>query len=314
MTAHYDLTDSIPSDNHGCDESFASLDNYVNTADSIFKRFRRVSLRATFIALIINMLTVVLFHWYTPPTTAFMLEQSSRPQYQFVSIDHVSRLFLAAVVVHEDQYLGPRVGGFDWGVMIRRAQHFLATSEDHGGSTIPQQLVKNIFLWPGQNPFRKIAEAVLAEEFAYTNSDKRMLELYINYAQLGPGIFGICAATWYYFNEAPWNMDAEQSAQLVALLPMPDLFRRAPGGGIAFGPDAGPNTIDNFNGAANYWVPKELEELDGWQSVVASVGITDTAGDHRDERANPDSCSSMPAAVARRLRVEDPWFMAAYGT
>lgn len=257
--------------------------------------------------LVTTMLIALLFRWVTPPTTAFMQAENSTPQYQFVSDDHVSRRFLAAVLVHEDINLGPRVGPFDLKAFLDRARAHLDGQDDPGGSTIAQQLVKNIFLWRGGGSFRKAIEAGLAAEFTLAVSDERLLELYVNYAQFGVGIYGICAASWYYFDQPPAMLDDEQSAQLVGLLPLPDLVQRQVGGGIYLGPDADPHAVDLINGSTNFWLPTELANNGGWQAVVATVGITDTAADHAGD-LDEDSCSTMPDAIQQRLAREDPTF------
>lgn len=258
--------------------------------------------------LVTTMLIALLFRWVTPPTTAFMLAEKSTPQYQFVSNDHISRRFLAAVIVHEDVNLGPRTGPFDLKAFLDRARAHLDGRDDPGGSTIPQQLVKNIFLWRGGGPVRKAIEAAWATEFALTIPDARILELYANYAQFGTGIYGVCAASWYYFDQPPAMLDDDQSAQLVGLLPLPDLVQRQQGGGIYLGPEANRHAVDLINGSRNVWLPTEMANNGGWQTVVATVGITDTAADHADE-LDADSCSTMPADIAQRLTDEDPTFI-----
>ena len=258
--------------------------------------------------LIATTLISVAFRWVTPPTTAFMLADDTSVQYHFVSKDHISRRFLAAVLVHEDINLGPRTGPFDLKAFIERARAHLDGQGDPGGSTIPQQLVKNIFLWRGGGPFRKAIEAAWATEFALTISDARILELYVNYAQFGVGIYGVCAASWYYFDQPPSMLDDNQSAQLVGLLPLPDLVQRQAGGGIYLGPDANSYAVDLINGAMNVHLPTELANNNGWESVVATVGITDTAADHAADLGE-DSCSEMPADIQQRLTNEDPTFI-----
>ncbi|MDQ0869016.1 monofunctional biosynthetic peptidoglycan transglycosylase [Arthrobacter sp. V1I9] len=224
--------------------------------------------------------------------------------YQYVSLNHVSRYMVAATIAHEDQELGTRAGGFDIEDFKARAEAYLAGEEDPSGSTIPQQLVKNIFLTPDENAVRKGVEAVLATQFAYTLSDQRILELYLNYAQFGPNLYGVCAASWYYFNTPPWAMTPEQAALLMGIVPFPSLIQRGPEGGAYVDKATYPKTWDNLNGAANVWVPKQIEGMGGWQAAVATIGITDTAADHADKRSNQDACSTMPRAVADRIKVD----------
>src|SRR5687768_18495517 len=119
---------------------------------------------------------------------------------QFVPVEHVFRNFLAAVIAHEDQPLPYRSGAFGWGELYNRAYAHLTGEEDPSGSTIPQQVAKNLFLNQELSAGRKAVEAGMAMEMAALIDDRRMLELYVNYAQFGPTIYGVCAAGRYYFD------------------------------------------------------------------------------------------------------------------
>ncbi len=86
---------------------------------------------------------------------------------------------------------------------MSRVKAYWAGMDDPYGSPIPEQLSKNLLLWPSQDPFRKTADAILAEQLVHAISKKRVLELYLNDAQFGPNVYGICDAAWYYFGEPP---------------------------------------------------------------------------------------------------------------
>jgi monofunctional biosynthetic peptidoglycan transglycosylase len=269
------------------------------------RKWRRKLLLALIAPLVLAQITAFTFSFgMTPPRTAYMLEAGEPVVYQFVSMNHISRHLLAATVAHEDEQLGTRVGAFDIGDFQARAGAYFQGKPDPSGSTIPQQLVKNIFLWDDQSAVRKGLEAVLATQFSYTLSAPRTLELYLNYAQFGLHLYGVCAASWYYFGTPPWNMSDYQSAQLMGVLPLPDLVRRDPNGGIYLGQGVHPAVWNLVNGAANVWVPRQIAGLGGWQAAVATVGITDTADSHADRRADSDSCSTMPQSVQDRIRSE----------
>lgn len=267
------------------------------------RKWRRKILLALIAPLVLVQIIAFMFSMgVTPPRTAYMLEAGEPNVYQFVSIDHISRHLLAATIAHEDEQLGTRSGAFDLGDFQARAQAYFQGKPDPSGSTIPQQLVKNIFLWDDQSAPRKGIEAVLATQFSYTLSPRRTLELYLNYAQFGPHLYGVCAASWYYFGTPPWNMSDYQSAQLMGVLPLPDLVKRDPDGGIFLGAGVHPAVWNLVNGAANVWVPQQLTGLGGWQAAVATVGITDTADSHADRRADSDACSTMPQSVKDRIQ------------
>lgn len=97
------------------------------------------------------------------------------------------------------------------------------------------------------------------------------MELYLNYAQSGPHLYGVFAASWYYFKRAPSVMTEEESAELMGVLPLPDLVRRAPHGGIDLSENASPAVWDLVNGAKNVWVPQQ----------IAGRGMEGYGGHHR---------------------------------
>ncbi|KUM39004.1 transglycosylase domain-containing protein [Arthrobacter sp. EpRS71] len=253
---------------------------------------------------VVSELAAVSFLWFTPPRTSYMLQDGEPITYQFVSLKHISRYAIAATIAHEDQQLGTRVGAFPVDDFQKRVEAYIKGETDPSGSTIPQQLVKNIFLWPDQNGLRKGLEAVLATEFALTLPPERLVELYLNYAQFGPNLYGVCAASWYYFKTPPWSMTQFQAAALMGVVPFPSIAKRAPEGGIYIDRAVNPKSWDALNGAANVWVPKQIEGMGGWKAAVETIGITDLASDYQAERdANPDdpnSCSTWPISVVQR--------------
>ncbi len=90
-----------------------------------------------------------------------------------------------------------------------------------GASTITQQLAKNLWLSPSRNPLRKSKEAVLTWELERSLSKRRILELYLNVAEFGPGVYGVGAASQRYFGKAAADLDDHEAAQLAAVLPNP---------------------------------------------------------------------------------------------
>jgi len=99
-------------------------------------------------------------------------------------------------------------------------------------------------------------------------------------------------------------MTPYQAAQLMGVLPDPELVKRAPGSGIDLGPTADASAVDLVNGAANVWVPRQMEAAGGWETVVRSIGVTDTAADHDATMGEPNSCSTMPSDVLARINSE----------
>lgn len=267
-------------------------------------RLRRALGKLLLVLVVLQLLLagfIATLRWWTPSRTAYMVEGGSPVSYQYVSLDHVSRYLLAAVIAHEDEQLGTRSGAVTWAELRTRAWAWLTGAPDPSGSTVPQQLAKNVFLWPDQDPVRKAVEAGLATEMSYELPDQRVLELYVNYAQFGPHLYGACAASWYYFGQPPSAMTQYQADQLMGVLPDPERVRRAPHGGIDLGPTADPQAVNLVNGAANVHVPRELAGMGGWRAAVATVGIHDTAAAHAATAGAVDGCSTMPASVAALL-------------
>lgn len=264
----------------------------------------RFLVRLTIILFVLSLIATVPLNWLTPLPTAFMSQAGPGVIQHDVSLDHISRYVIAAAIVHEDAQLGSRFGAFDPSAFFARAQAYVNGQPDPSGSTIPQQLVKNIYLWPTQDWVRKGIEAVLSEEVDFTVSKQRIMELYLNDAQFGPKLFGICAATWYYFNTPPWAVTPYQADQLMGVLPDPDNVRRAPGGGLDISASADKTAVDLINGSANVWVPQQMANMGGWQTAVATIGITDTASSHAATQNAANACSTMPQAVADRIKAE----------
>ena len=127
-----------------------------------------------------------------------------------------------------------------------------------------------------------------------------MLELYVNYAQFGPTIYGVCAASWYYFDSPPQALPADQAVQLVGLLPSPGHVQRAPGGGLDFDVEDGLGWLSRshvLNAQAR--VPRHLAEK-GFQPVE-DAGVEGLAS---DQEPSDDDCSEMPEEVAELIDAE----------
>ena len=264
------------------------------------RRLRRRAARVLVVAFLLHALVLLSLRWVDPPTTAFMLANEQGAVQQSVPVEHVSRNFLAAVIAHEDQPLPYRDGAFTWDELSGRATAHLRGEEDPSGSTIPQQVAKNLFLNQEMSAWRKGVEAGLSMELALVLDDRRMLELYVNYAQLGPRLYGICSASWYYFDTPPSTLSVDQAVQLVGLLPSPGHVQRAPGGGLDFQVDDGFGWLSRSHVInAQNRVPRHIEQK-GFQPVE-DAGV---AGLAQDQPAADDDCSRMPEDVAELIAAE----------
>jgi monofunctional glycosyltransferase len=271
--------------------------------DPAFRSRRRLARRLTrvlAVVAVVQVLVILSLRWVDPPTTAFMAENPGDVIQQSVPIEHVSRNFLAAVIAHEDAELPYRSSAFEWDELMDRAQAHLAGEEDPTGSTIPQQLAKNLFLNQEMSAWRKAVEAGLSMEVAYLLDTRRILELYVNYAQFGPALYGVCAASWYYFDTPPQELPVEQAVQIVGLLPSPGHVRRAPGGGMDFDVEDGLGWLSRSHVInAQNRVPRHLQRL-GFKPVE-DLGVTGLAA---DQPPSDDDCSTRPQEVADLIAAE----------
>lgn len=264
---------------------------------------RRRLLLVMVLTLVVSQLAAVglvaSLRWVNPPTTAFLLEDglASRrsnstaepPIREWVDIDAISRNLLVAIIGHEDQAFSGRGGGVDWQQFRKRVNAWRAHQPDPSGSTIDQQLAKNLFLWHEQDPVRKGVEAYLATLLAQELPHRRILELYANLVEFGPGIWGACAASWYYFGVPPSDLALDQSARLVGLLPRPKTFSRAAGGGVAHGPT-------DVVAWSQAHIARQVADVHGLSSLT-TIGVTGLASDGGGARR----CSAPPPDVHARL-------------
>ena len=174
-------------------------------------------------------LILVTARWINPPTTAVHMERRLqawihgtpyRERYEFVPLSQISPDFQHAVIAAEDArfYLHH---GFDWHAMEIAAEGDLEGSRIRGGSTITQQLVKNLFFGTDRSILRKGVESTLVPVAELVLGKRRILELYLNVIEWGPGVYGAESACRYYYRTSARNIDRQRAAQLAAILPLP---------------------------------------------------------------------------------------------
>jgi monofunctional glycosyltransferase len=144
-----------------------------------------------------------------------------RPEYHWVPLESISPNLAIAAVAAEDQKF-PYHSGFDLEAI---ADAFEQNQSDsgalRGGSTITQQVAKNLYLWPAQSLVRKAAEAWLTVWIELLWPKRRILEVYLNIAEFGEGIYGADAASRRAFGKPPARLTATEAARLIAVLPSP---------------------------------------------------------------------------------------------
>jgi monofunctional biosynthetic peptidoglycan transglycosylase len=139
----------------------------------------------------------------------------------WISLSQISPALIDAVLIAEDDKFFQH-GGFDFGGMKEAFEKNIETGHIvGGGSTITQQLAKNLYLKPTQNPIRKIREAVIAFELNRKLKKRRILELYLNVIEWGRGIYGAEAAAQTYYQKSASELTAEEAIRLASVLPNP---------------------------------------------------------------------------------------------
>ncbi|MGB6742545.1 MAG: monofunctional biosynthetic peptidoglycan transglycosylase [Terracidiphilus sp.] len=174
-------------------------------------------------------LTLVAARWIDPPTTAIHIERRLQAwihhkpyheRYTFIPLSQISPDLQHAVVAAEDARFYQH-HGFDWQQIQIAAEEDMEGGRTRGASTITQQLVKNLFFGTGRSILRKGAEFTLVPVAELVLGKRRILELYLNVVEWGPGIYGAEPACAYYYRTSARNIGREQSAQLAAILPAP---------------------------------------------------------------------------------------------
>jgi monofunctional biosynthetic peptidoglycan transglycosylase len=190
--------------------------------------------RMVVIGLIVTILPVVVLRWVPPPTTAFMLQKSVqarlkglkdyKTRYRWTGWQNISPYAAQAVMAAEDQKF-PVHWGFDPESIADAWEERLKSERIRGASTITQQVAKNLFLWPGKSFVRKGIEAYFTVLIETIWPKRRILEVYLNIAEFGRGVFGIAAASETFFKKTPDRLTRTQSALLAAALPNPRQLR-----------------------------------------------------------------------------------------
>ncbi|WP_254244120.1 monofunctional biosynthetic peptidoglycan transglycosylase [Hymenobacter sp. BRD128] len=203
----------------------------------------RVALQTVTALFLLTVAWVLLYRWLAPPATWLMLDRRAHPpvglgyigiqadprhaRYNFTSLDEVAPSVPLAVVAAEDQRFLIH-HGFDVDGMWKAAQYNWHRAEGkpvRGGSTISQQVAKNVFLWQGRSYVRKAAEAYFTVLIELLWSKRRIMEMYLSVAEMGDCTFGVEAASQRYFHKSARDLSAPEAALLAGVLPNPLRFR-----------------------------------------------------------------------------------------
>lgn len=181
--------------------------------------------------------TIISWRWINPPSSAFMRQQATEIlekdptatiSYQWTPYKAISSNLKQAVIASEDAKFVDH-DGFDWESMEKamkknQSNQRRKKSKVIGGSTISQQLAKNMFLSPTQSYIRKAEEAIITLMLETALDKQRIFEIYLNVAEWGNGVFGAEAAAQHYFNISSAKLNQRQGAMLAAMLPNPRFY------------------------------------------------------------------------------------------
>ena len=212
---------------HNRNSLFGKSKNKTETISKA-RRIWRFCWKLSLSFLLFSILWVLIYKWINPPTTYLQLTCDCPPGSTFhkdwVDGDEISNNMKLAVVASEDNNF-MKHGGIDWGA-VEKAKKYnesvgLKKGKYRGASTISQQTAKNVFLWPGRSWIRKGLEVYFTFVIEICWSKERIMEVYLNVIEMGPGVYGAEAASQYYFNKSPSNLTKKEAATIAAILPNP---------------------------------------------------------------------------------------------
>lgn len=224
---------------------------------SLWRRVLRMGLLLALSFVAASTTAVVVLRWLPPPTTAFVLARridgwtgaaANLPiRRDWVAQPRIAPEMFLAVVAAEDQRF-PEHHGFDLQA-IEQALDDRERGKVRGASTISQQVAKNLFLWSGRSWVRKGFEVWFTGLIELCWPKRRILEVYVNIAEFGDGVYGVQAASTLYFGRDAASLNASQAARLAAVLPNPKRYSVA---------RPGPYVIQR-----QQWIERQMSQLGG---------------------------------------------------
>ncbi|HEX7761858.1 MAG TPA: monofunctional biosynthetic peptidoglycan transglycosylase [Caulobacteraceae bacterium] len=167
---------------------------------------------------------VAVYRFVPPPLTILMIERLAQGQgldHRWVPISRISPAMTRAVVASEDARFCQH-HGFDFHAIQKAVAHNEARpGKIRGGSTVSQQTAKNVFLWPDRSWVRKGLEAYFTVLIELVWGKQRIMEVYLNTVEMGPGVYGVEAASQHYFHHGAQSLSPAEASRLAAILPNP---------------------------------------------------------------------------------------------
>ena len=187
-------------------------------------RWRRVVLSLLLAVLLLPSVLVLAFRFVPVPATPLMAIRAAQGygwQHDWVPLSQMSPVLARAVVASEDNLFCAERLGFDEAALVGQVAAWWRGARPRGASTITMQVAKNVFLWPGRDILRKLAEAALTPQIALAWPKQRVMEVYLNSVEFGPGIYGAEAASQHFFHRPASRLTPQQAARLAVVLPNP---------------------------------------------------------------------------------------------
>ena len=198
-----------------------------------FRQIKLLFIKLVLSLFLLSVVWVLMYRWVAPPATLHMIKRRAEAgtankenpaiAYRFVPLEEMSPQLPLAVVASEDQ-LFLEHNGFDVSAIMDAFKRNQKGGNIRGGSTISQQVAKNVFLWHGRSYLRKAVEAYFTVLIEMLWGKQRIMEVYLNIAEMGDGVFGVEAASQKYFKKPASDVGRQQAALLAAVLPNPIKF------------------------------------------------------------------------------------------
>lgn len=179
--------------------------------------------RLLLILLLTPSAVILAYRYVNPPLTPLMvirLAEGAAINKHWLPLEQISPHLARAAIAAEDN-LFCRHFGFDFAALKQQMEAYRDGDRPRGASTITMQVAKNILLWPGRDPLRKVIEAGLTPQIELFWSKQRILEVYLNVVELGPGLYGVEAASRTLFGKPASTLSRDEAARLMAILPNP---------------------------------------------------------------------------------------------
>lgn len=202
----------------------------------MMRKLLRLILRLFLWFFILSILVVVIYKWIPVQITPLMVIRSIEQKqdntnivwkHHWVALDDISENLQLAVICGEDQSF-LRHNGFDIIAIEKALEHNRKGRKIKGASTISQQTAKNVFLWPQRSWLRKGLEAYFTFLIEIVWSKERIMEVYLNSIEMGPGIYGAEAASLHWFKKKASKLVPSEAAALAAILPRPLTYKATP--------------------------------------------------------------------------------------